>query len=116
MKPSEASVDNPIRLTGEMTWLHHTGVSQSAPIERALIRGENDIVVESKWQGDYYTAPLRSSDGIHFTADFVSAPKKRGVTVSCKLWSNKSGFLLFGTWVEGGEQMHWIVELCEPRR
>ena len=63
----------------------------------------------------YYTVSLRSTDGVQFAADFEckSASKTWRVRVSCKLWSNRTGYLLFGTWVEGGDEMHWLVELQE---
>lgn len=115
MKPSEASIENPVRLSGLMTWIYYDGGSDCAPVERALIRGEHDIVVECKWADHYYTVPLRSTDDVHFMADFdcKSASKTWMVRASGKLWSNKTGYLLFGAWVEDGHEMHWMVELQE---
>ena len=98
-----------------MTWIYFTGGSDSIPVDRALIRGDREMLVESTWDGYHYTVPLSSTDGIRFTADF---PCKTGadtwnVRATCKLWANSTGYLLLGTWIEAGEEMHWIVELYE---
>ena len=50
--------------------IYYDGGGDFTPVERALIRGEHDIVVECKWEDHYYTVPLRSTDSVHFTTDF----------------------------------------------
>jgi hypothetical protein len=113
MKTAGATIENPIRLAGRMTWIYYEGGSDSTPVERALIRGERDLVVEAKWDGYCYTVPLRSADGVTFAADVQckTANKIWDLRIECKLWSNKSGFLLFGKWIEGGDETYRVVEL-----
>jgi len=96
-----------------MKWIYHTGGKDITQVEQAFVRGEHEIVIEAKWESYYYTVPLVSKDGVNFTADFeCKKPAKTSrVQVSCKLWLNKSGYLLFGEWIEEGNEMLWIVEL-----
>ena len=104
----------PIKLTGVTTWIYYSGRSDLAATE-ALIRNDNEIVVECKWDNHYYTVPLHSDDGVNFKAEFdcKTATTNSKVITTCKLWSNKFGYMLFGTWIEGGDEMHWKVELKE---
>jgi len=52
---------------------------------------------------------LRSNDGVIFVADSDQSDWKG--QAQGKLYSNENGCLLFGTWIQDGQEYLWIVEL-----
>ena len=69
MTPEEATSENPIRLTGTITWLYHSGGSDSAPVPCALIRGPHQMVVECLWQGEPFGTWIEAGDEVRIVVE-----------------------------------------------
>ena len=104
----------PIKLVGTSTW---TGGPEPdvlrSPVKRALLRSENEIVLDCDVSGFKYDVRLTSKNGIHFAGSFSgrSSHSEYPVEAEAKLYSSAEGYLLFGRWIEDNGEYWWWVEL-----
>ena len=98
----------PIKCEGETIWIREGKSKQIGPTT-AIIHGSHKIVVDAKFSKNGSVTHLKSNDGIMFVSDSDQSDWKG--QAHGKLYSNENGYLLFGTWIEDGEEYLWVVEL-----
>lgn len=91
-------------------------VSREGVVDSAIL--SDDVLDTSyRFEDESYHLKATSSDGcvyigrIGYARAYVDAPKELG-TVCLQLYRSKNGdALLCGTYVEGDEEGHWVIDL-----
>jgi hypothetical protein len=104
--------DSPRKLLGELGWAEVTD-SFEASVDRAILRENDEVVVEFSKGGQHYTATLTRTDGNEFWGTYVT--QQEGMpcegNTSARLFTSEHGVFMFGTWFENGENYYWWADL-----
>lgn len=86
-------------------------VEDTCELTSATVRSPSEIALEALFDGWRYTIVLTSLDGLRFVSDFTSmkgGDRQSGV-MHASLYLNGNNFLLYGKWIEYGDEYHVIV-------
>jgi len=101
-----------VKFIGNTGWTNANSFVE-AEIERAILRSQNEIVIEFHDEDFKYTVTLQRSKGNEFSGGFTGT---RGSTrvqgrANCKIMFSGRDALLVGTWDEEGESFQWWATL-----
>lgn len=110
----------PVKLVGNTSWIGgpDQDIILRVPIKRAILRSDSEIVVDCNCDTNQYAVSLKSKDGLHFDGEFTGRNGTNAWTVQVRatLYSNSSGYLLFGSWVEEDGDYVWCAEIWPTER
>ena len=101
------------RHAGTILWIYRAGDEDRGEVTEALFRSAREIAIDCRCNEYLYTMVLKSSDGVEFTGECRGRCDGAAwkPTVGFKLWSNPKGSLLFGEWIEEGDESYCVIEL-----
>lgn len=112
--PKKKATDTPLHHTGTIKWIYGGGGEDRGVLTQAILRSEREIAIDCQCEGNVYTMVLKSTDGIEFSGECRG--RCDGETwpsvVNFKRWTNPTGLLLLGKWIEDGDELYCIIELC----
>jgi len=108
----------PLNLNGSM-WLAEEGDFEEVENHHIIFRSEKGIVVQCDgfdndgvlWK---YTLTLTQLNGRYYSGKWEAKTgngKTDEGTADCILYWNEKGYLLYGRWVEDGDDYRWFAEL-----
>ncbi len=102
--------DSPRKYIGSTGWAEPGGYDE-ADVSRALLRAENELVVDVKFDRREYTATLRRITSNEFRGSYTtkSRPPTQGA-VSCRIFTSETGIFLFGHWFEDNQNYVWWAD------
>lgn len=105
--------DGTSRKIGSVLWIYTGGGEDRGIVKEAIYRDKGEIAIDLHCADYHYTMVLRSKDGIDFSGECKG--RCDGETwlpvVNFTHWTNPNGSLLFGTWIEDGDESYCTIEL-----
>jgi hypothetical protein len=102
----------PTKLTGNISWVFEDDTLR-LPTKSGVLRSKDEMVLDCDHNGWQYVISLKRTEGSRFEGRFFAQLGQQTgmVIVSCTLYSNDSGYLLLGKWLEDGNESNWWAEL-----
>src|SRR5580765_3347560 len=102
-----------LKFTGTTGWLDSDDHFLQADVIRAILRDNDELVLQFEYQGWQYNALLRRQEGSLFEGEFEGQKGKWSSPVKATgmLYTNERGYLISGTWLEDGIEFKWWTEL-----
>jgi hypothetical protein len=99
----------PIICNGTITWIYYAGDDDTVELSKAIVKSQREIILEFYWSLTLYTIALTSTNGTEYFSDFETKhPEEHSGTMRATLYYNSASFILFGKWLEDGNEM-WVV-------
>jgi hypothetical protein len=115
MPPKPNSSDSTPRHVGTILWIYKAGDEDRGEVTEAIFRTAREIAIDCRCEDCSYTIVLKSTDGVEFTG--ACRGRCDGQTwqpaVRFNLWTSHKGYLLFGDWLEDGDESYCAIELHE---
>ena len=108
----------PFLCEGTITWVAEEICDDTRELTKTIFRSEREVVLETATDDCRYTITLTSVDGFSFSGSFQVDDGKgfqNSGTVQVSLYQNKSNFILYGKWIENGDQFHVICRFSAAR-
>jgi len=109
--------DTPQKFVGSTAWAE-LGWQDEADIDRALLRSENELVLDFKYEGRRFTATLTRTTANEFRGTYATELGGKPIqgTASCRVYTYQQGLFLFGRWFEDNKNYMWWAELKAVER
>lgn len=103
---------DPIKMVGPAKWAALSEVYRGG-INRAILRGGNELVMDVECDGRVYSVKLKRGKGDSFHGEWERRSGRNllnGLAVAV-LYTSSAGQLLFGEWVEDETRYQWWAEV-----
>jgi hypothetical protein len=111
------AIEPPQKFIGTAGWGEPASYYEAA-IDRALLRSEDELVVDFSYEGRRYTATLKRTGGSEFRGKYSTQVQGKPMEgdASCRLYRSEGGAFLFGSWNEEAQNYVWWAELTAVER